>query len=812
MRKILTLLFIAILPLLSFSQSTERTRIWYKQPANASVKDSDKGWENNKEWLKAMPVGNGFLGAMIFGDVNYERIQLNEKSLWSGSPDDDNNPEAFGSLKTIRELLFQGKYKEATDLTLKTQVCKGFGSGNGNGATVPFGCFQTLGDLWIDFGKTSGYNNYERELDLDRAVVTVKYQQDGIQFTREIFSSNPDRVLVIRLTADKKGALSFTSHMNRPERFQITTESDHLLMSGTMNNGKGGDGMKYAARLKAISKGGSVKFSDGKLFVKDADEVLLFLTASTNYKQEYPTFTGADPKVTSMDQLALASAKQYKQLLKSHVDDYAGLISQARLNLSPNDPDTIPTDVRMRNQVSNPHDFRLQQTYFQFGRYLLISSSRKGSLPANLQGMWANTIQTPWNCDYHTDINVQMNYWPADLTNLEECHEPLTDLIESLVEPGQKTAEVQYKAKGWCIHPITNVWGFTAPGEHPSWGMHLGAGAWLCQHLWDHYQYTRDKKYLERVYPIMLESARFYLDWLVKDPATGQLVSGPAASPENAFVAPDGSVAQISMGPSHDQQVIRELFTNVLSASAVMTDKDPLLSKIDLALKNIAPPQIGSDGRLMEWREEFKETEPTHRHVSHLYTLHPGNGVDPERTPALAAAARKSLEARTDIGTGWSLAWKINFWARLKDGDRAYKLFNNLLRPIDNAGINMSDAGGTYENLFCGHPPFQIDGNFGGTAGIAEMLVQSHITERDGFVIQLLPALPSVWKNGQVQGLKARGGFEVDINWKNGELESCEIKSLSGADLYVSYRGKLIVRETQAGKKYKLSKGTFDTK
>lgn len=812
MRKILSLLFVAIFPFISFSQSKEKTRIWYNQPANASVKDSDKGWENNKEWLKAMPVGNGFLGAMVFGDVNYERIQLNEKSLWSGSPDDDNNPEAVGSLNTIRALLFQGKYKEATELTLKTQVCKGAGSGNGNGANAPFGCFQTLGDLWIDFGKKSAYSNYERELDLDRAVVSVKYEQDGVQFTREVFSSNPDRVLVIRLTANKKGAISFTSHMNRPERFQISTESDHLLMSGTMNNGKGGDGMKYAARLKAISKGGSVKFSDGKLFVKDADEVLLFLTASTNYKQDYPTFVGADPKITSLDQLARAAAKPYKQLLKSHIEDYSGLISQVRLNLSPNDPDTIPTDVRMRNQLSNPHDFRLQQTYFQFGRYLLISSSRKGSLPANLQGMWANAIQTPWNCDYHTDINIQMNYWPADLTNLEECHEPLTDLIESLVKPGQKTAEVQYKAKGWCIHPITNVWGFTAPGEHPSWGMHLGAGAWLCQHLWDHYQYTRDKKYLERVYPIMLESARFYLDWLVKDPATGKLVSGPAASPENAFVAPDGSVAQISMGPSHDQQVIRELFTNVLSASAVLSDNNTLLSSIDIALKNIAPPQVGSDGRLMEWREEFKETEPTHRHVSHLYTLHPGNGIDPERTPALAAAARKSLEARTDIGTGWSLAWKINFWARLKDGDRAYKLFNNLLRPIDNAGINMSDAGGTYENLFCGHPPFQIDGNFGGTAGIAEMLVQSHVTERDGYVIQLLPALPSVWKNGQVKGLKARGGFEIDITWKDGELESCEIKSLSGSDLYVSYLGKLVVRETQAGKTYRLSKNTFIVK
>lgn len=811
MKKLIFLLFVifGLIQCTAVKKDEKNLRIWYDKPANSSVADLKEGWKNDPEWLKALPVGNGFLGGMVFGDVNTERIQLNEKTLWSGSPDDNDNPDAYASLGKIRELLFNDKYREATDLTLKTQVCKGAGSGQGNGATVPFGCYQTLGDLWIDFQDTSGFEDYHRELDLDRGIVKVSYSQNGIQFNREVFASYPDRALVVRLTASKKGSLSFTSHLNRPERYKSHTDNDHLLMTGTMYNGKGGDGMKYAARLKALAKGGSVTCSDSTIKVQDAEEVVLIVTASTNYKQEYPEYLGDDPLETSLGQLNNAAGKSYSALLERHTNDYRTLFARVSLRLSDNYTDTIPTDVRLRNQKENTGDLHLQELYFQFGRYLLISSSREGSLPANLQGMWANKIQTPWNCDYHTDINVQMNYWPADATNLAECHPPLTALIESLVEPGRKTAAIHYKAKGWCVHPITNVWGFTAPGEHPGWGMHVGAGGWLCQHLWDHYSYTLDKEYLKRVYPVMLESARFYLGWLVKDPVSGKLVSGPAASPENAFIAPDGSVAQISMGPSHDQEVIHELFTNVLSASEILENSDPLLTKIAEALKDLAMPQIGSDGRLMEWREEFKETEPTHRHVSHLYMLHPGNQIDPQKKPGLADAASKSLDARTDIGTGWSLAWKINFWARLHDGNRAYKLLKNLLRPIDNFGINMSSAGGTYQNLFCGHPPFQIDGNFGGTSGITEMLLQSHIKDGDQYVINILPALPDAWSSGEVKGLMARGGFEVSIEWEAGKMVSCKIKSLAGSDLKIRYNGKTFTSSTESGMTYEFDPNTL---
>ncbi|TCD26270.1 glycoside hydrolase family 95 protein [Pedobacter psychrodurus] len=787
-----------------WSQSKQQDKIWYTSPANANTKDNPNGWKSDPEWLKALPVGNGFLGAMVFGDVNKERIQLNEKSLWSGSPDDNDNPDAAKYIPEIRKLLFAGKYKEAADLTNKTQICKGKGSGQGNGATVPFGCYQTLGDLRLDFGKKSNFKNYYRELDLITGITLTSYEQDGVKYKREVFSSFPDRALVIRLTADKPNSLSFSLSLSRPERFKTTAKNGRLVMNGILNNGKNGDGMRYKTYAIPQLTGGTLKANGNALQITKATSVTIILTAATNYRLHYPDYTNANFESELNMVTTNATAKNYELLRNRHVTDFSSFMKRSTLNLN-NSDNTLPTNELMTKNVQSQNESALYGLYYQYGRYLLLSSSRKGSLPANLQGIWANQIQTPWNGDYHTNINVQMNYWPAEVTNLSECQEQLVDLVSSLLEPGKRTAKIQYQMKGWVLHTITNVWGYTAPGEHPSWGMHVGGGGWMCQHLWEHYAFTRDKNYLAKVFPILKEASQFYLDWLVKDPKTGKLVSGPSPSPENSFLAPDGAKVQISMGPTHDQELINELFSNTLAAASILNiNETDFLKKVNEARQHLAAPKIGSDGRLMEWADEFKEPEIQHRHLAHLYALYPGNQITKDKTPELAEAAKKSLEMRGDGGVGWTYAWKIALWARLNDGDRAFKILNAQLRPTSDIDTRYDEGGGSYYNLFDACPPFQIDGNFGVIAGITEMLMQSH----EDF-IELLPALPSQWKDGKIKGLVARGGFVVDMQWQNNSLSTSTIVAKRGGECLIHYKNKTAKLQTKAGGVYKLVPSDF---
>jgi alpha-L-fucosidase 2 len=685
-----------------------------------------------------------------------------------------------------------------------------------NNAGVPH--FQLAEIALADAGKRPEKpTNYRRSLDLQKAVASVRYDQQGITHERTHFISAPDEVYVSRYTASKPGSLGFTLSLDRPERATTTVVgNDSLLMTGTLNDGKGGEGLTHVTRVKVLAKGGSIQTVGNRLRVSDADEVTLLVAAGTNYMG----FAGrrtADPLAATANDIAKAIAKGFDNLLADHIKDHRSYFDRVSLQLGGADAAKaaeMPTDRRLMEFAKGQADPALAALYFNFGRYLLIGSSRPGGLPANLQGIWAEEVQTPWNGDWHLDINVQMNYWPALVGNLVELQDPLDAMIGSLVEPGGKSARAYYNARGWVAHVITNPWGFTSPGESASWGATTGGSAWLCQHLWSRYEFTLDKAYLEKVYPIMKGSALFYLDNLMEEPKHGWLVTGPSNSPENAFTMADGRHSFVCMGPTVDMQQLRELFGNTARAAEILGKDVDLRNELLTKRGKLAPNQIGPDGRLQEWLEPYGEVEPTHRHVSHLYGLHPYHEITPEGTPELAAATRKSLETRGDAGTGWSLAWKMNFWARLQDGDRAHKLLTMLLNPTsDNGTMHYNgSASGSSANLFCFHPPFQIDGNFGGAAGIAEMLLQSHPDKGlpgASPVVRLLPALPSAWPEGEVKGMLARGALTVDMKWKDGKLASARLMPTKDGTATVRYQGREARITTRAGEAITLTDKDF---